>query len=61
MPIDAIHQAREQWAQYNQGTMQDYIYEFCQVLLHIQYAAPAEILDHFICILAVSIHAQVLA
>ena len=50
MPIDAAHWARDQWAQCTQGkgTVWAYIDRFHWVLLHVQDAAPAEVLDRFI-------------
>ena len=62
MPIDAAHQARDQWAQYTQGkgTVRAYIDRFHYTLLHVQDAAPAEVLDHFIRGLAPLVRAQVL-
>ena len=56
------HQARDQWAQCTQGkgTVWAYIDRFRRAPLHVQDAAPAEVLDHFIHSLAPPIRAQVL-
>ena len=62
MPVDAAHQARDQWAQCTQGkgTVRAYIDRFHRALLHVQDAAPAEVLDRFIHGLAPPVCAQVL-
>ena len=61
MPVDAAHQARDQWAQCTKGkgTVRACIDRFRWALLHIQDAALAEVLDCFIRGLKPPVHAQV--
>ena len=62
MPVDAASCSKNQCAQCTQGkaTVWAYIDRFFWVLLHVQDAAPAEVLDRFICSLAPPVRAQVL-
>ena len=62
MPIDAAFQVRDQWAQYtlSNGTVWAHIDRFHRALLHVQYTALAEVLDHFIHGLAPPVRVQML-
>ena len=61
-PVDAAQHARDAWAACVQGkgTVRRYVDDFRRKLLHVNDAAPAEVLDRFVHGLSAPVCAQVL-